>query len=61
MSRRTSAPHAPPEGVVRVGLVQSACGDDREANVARAVAGIAAAARDGARRGRAAARNALAS
>jgi N-carbamoylputrescine amidase len=52
MSRRASAPPAPrgaaPAGVVRVGMVQSACGDDREANVARALEGIAAAARDGA-------------
>jgi len=36
------------DGVVRVGLVQSACGSGREANVAKAVAGIAEAAAAGA-------------
>ncbi len=35
-------------GVVRVGLVQSACTSDREANIAQAVAGIASAAEQGA-------------
>jgi N-carbamoylputrescine amidase len=40
------APHGP--RVVRVGLVQSACTGDREANIAQALAGIADAARGGA-------------
>jgi len=44
-----SASIAPaPTGVVRIGIVQSACSDDREANIAQALAGIAAAARQGA-------------
>ena len=34
--------------VVRIGLVQSACTPSREGNIARALAGIAAAARAGA-------------
>jgi len=46
--RPRSAADGPPSGVVRVGLVQSACGDDRAANIERALAGIAAAARQGA-------------
>ena len=33
---------------VRIGLVQSACTADREANIARAIAGIAEAAKQGA-------------
>ena len=41
-------PHGPPEGVVRVGLVQTACTPDRETNVTRALAGIADAAGQGA-------------
>ena len=45
---RTRPSDAAPSGVVRVGLVQSACTTDREANVARALEGIAAAAEQGA-------------
>lgn len=37
-----------PGGIVRIGIVQSACGADREANVAQALAGIDEAARRGA-------------
>ena len=37
-----------PSGVVRIGLVQSACSDDREANILQALRGIADAARQGA-------------
>ena len=35
--------------IVRLGLVQSACTADREANIGQAIAGIAAAAKRGAR------------
>lgn len=37
-----------PSGVVRIGLVQSACKPDREANIQQALSGIAEAARLGA-------------
>ena len=37
-----------PSDVVKIGLVQSACTDDREANIEQALLGIAAAARQGA-------------
>ena len=37
-----------PSTTVRIGLVQSACTGDREANISRALAGIAAAAGQGA-------------
>jgi N-carbamoylputrescine amidase len=36
--------HPLPSGVVRIGLVQSACSPDREANISQALAGIAEAA-----------------
>ena len=39
-----SGPDARDRGVVRLGLVQSACTGDREANIRQALAGIAAAA-----------------